>query len=427
MRTGAAINSGYGLPTVSNFIANAHILFEGLYGLLFSPGRGLFLYSPILVVLILFWHKLPLRKMKEEFLSFGLLSVIHVYFYAVQNGGPDWYQWNGESSWGPRYLGLLIPFLMIFVAAIITRLTRLEKRVVLYPLILISFFVQMMGVLLPYQIKFHDLEPELRLNGTRITTADYANFLPRYSPLINMPRELIKRFVEFPQTISHGKYDARFIDGVDYPFKLGNNEQWRGLQPTAYISVNVPTKQPLSIMKLGFSNTRLSPISSHSAEIKVLLNGKEIGKTQILPDKWGELTVRTEPVTGKNEIILQTTFVATTSAQQVLFLRSLDINDTPVSLKTLDLPYVQPLAQRMTNATYRYFGVIQKEPWFFWSMHSQVYEGTLDLWWVKALYYRDLPRSLFTGMFLLFLALLVTSSIALYVYIYKKRKDRRVI
>lgn len=407
IRTGTAVNSGYGLPAVSNFKANFHILYEGLYGLLFSPGRGFFLYSPLLLILGIFWHKLTVKKYLAEFLSFGFLSLSYLYFYAIQNGGPDWYQWNGESSWGPRYIALLIPFLMIFVVCILGRLQKWERRIVLYPLILVSVGVQMLGILLPYQIKFHDLSPEFRLNGVRFTTADYANFIPRYSPLINMPRELAKRLIEFPETRNHGIYNVRFIDGFDFPFKLGNREQWRGIHQTAYFSLNAPDNHPVTKMKIGFSNTRLDPTSSYSAILRLLQGDTLIASGSAKADTWGEFSTATDKLTGKQEFILETQFVGTPSAKQVVFIRSLDINDTPVSLKTLDMPYVQPLSQAMTDAKYRYFGKIETNPWFYWNMHSEVYEGTLDLWWVKALYYWDLPKSLFGVLFAIDIGVMV--------------------
>lgn len=398
-RTGVAIDSGYGIPADSPFFASPKVLFEGVWGLLLSPGRSFFLYSPLALLPVIFWHKLPWKSHRRELVSWSILAVISIYFFAVQNSGFEWLQWSGESSWGPRYIALLIPFFVLTLMMVWQTLALRAKVLIGVPLLLAGIGVQMLGVLLPYQIKFHTLQPEFQLNGYRHTVIDYGNFIPRYSPLIRMPRELAKRIREFPGTIRHGKYDVRFIDGVDYPFKLGGGLEWRGLFNPAFITFAVPKRERVSTVQLLLANTQLQPDSSYSAKIVAYIQDQKIGEVQVEPEEWEELELNVDLASGAYELRLNSSFVGTSSAQQVVFLRGMSINETPVSLETLDLPYVQPLAQAMSGTEYRYFGEQETTPWFFWHYRSKFFEGTLDLWWVKALYYRDWPKGIFAVAF----------------------------
>ena len=94
---------------------SASELFAGLFGLLFAPGVGLFIFSPLLLT-IFFSFPDFFRKNKRDcllLLSFFAMNLLyHAYLYF----------WPGLVAWGPRYLFLIIPFLLIPLGA------SLEKR-----------------------------------------------------------------------------------------------------------------------------------------------------------------------------------------------------------------------------------------------------------------------------------------------------------
>lgn len=82
-------------------------LSTGLYGLYLSPGKGLFLYSPLSVVGIWGWSRLTSRLGWD---GIGFLSIIAAYslFYAM-----NW-AWHGSAwCWGPRYLTPIVPVIML--------------------------------------------------------------------------------------------------------------------------------------------------------------------------------------------------------------------------------------------------------------------------------------------------------------------------
>jgi len=83
--------------------------FEGFAGLLVSPGEGLLLYSPVLLLALLACRR-PVR----------MLFVVRVAFWAMLAHALYWasyLDWWGGSAWGPRYLAEAIPFI-VFLAAL---------------------------------------------------------------------------------------------------------------------------------------------------------------------------------------------------------------------------------------------------------------------------------------------------------------------
>ena len=80
-------------------------LFWGLYSLLFSYGKGLFIYNPVLA-LAMHNDRLPNRY----WLAIALVCLPIVLLYAKAS------DWAGDWSWGPRYLIFIVPVLMVPVA-----------------------------------------------------------------------------------------------------------------------------------------------------------------------------------------------------------------------------------------------------------------------------------------------------------------------
>ena len=78
-------------------------LWLGLSGFLFSPGKSLFLFSPILLA-ALFGIPALLRQDRAT----ALLSLAVVVAYPLLYAG--WFMWWGGWSWGPRFLVPILPF-----------------------------------------------------------------------------------------------------------------------------------------------------------------------------------------------------------------------------------------------------------------------------------------------------------------------------
>jgi len=113
-------------------------VYEGAAGLLVSPGRGLFLFTPFLLFLPLFINR-AFRERQDRLLS-ALLVIgmcLHVVFLARID-------WRGGHSYGPRYLVDLLPFMFWLMVPIIASLNR-GQRVVYAALLVFSVSVQYIG------------------------------------------------------------------------------------------------------------------------------------------------------------------------------------------------------------------------------------------------------------------------------------------
>src|SRR5215203_5277827 len=108
---------GYGLMGRAAFFQ--HDLLSGLGGLLFSPTRGLFVFSPFLLFLALAWRHLP-RDRGERGLTLALSAgvVLQILLYAKTD-------WRAGMSWGPRYLTDLLPLLVWMLAPVVASLRGL--------------------------------------------------------------------------------------------------------------------------------------------------------------------------------------------------------------------------------------------------------------------------------------------------------------
>lgn len=110
---------GYGLMGKASFFQ--HDLLSGLGGLLFSPTRGLFVFSPFLLFLVLAWRHLP-RDRGERVLTLALSAgvVLQVLLYAKTD-------WRAGASWGPRYMTDLLPLLLWMLAPVVASLRSLGR------------------------------------------------------------------------------------------------------------------------------------------------------------------------------------------------------------------------------------------------------------------------------------------------------------
>jgi hypothetical protein len=96
VRTGAFYVPAVTLPQFRNLSADGHIA-EGLLGLLVSPGKSLFVYSPILLLSLAGLRGFMSRR-RFVALGLGLATLAYLLVHAsIRN-------WAGEWGWGPRYL-----------------------------------------------------------------------------------------------------------------------------------------------------------------------------------------------------------------------------------------------------------------------------------------------------------------------------------
>lgn len=113
------IAGGYGLEGKPSFLQ--HDLLYGIAGVLFSPMRGLFVFSPFLLFLVLMGSHLR-RDRSERGLTLAMLAgvVLQIVLYAKAD-------WRSGLSWGPRYMTDLLPILIWMLVPVVASLRRLGR------------------------------------------------------------------------------------------------------------------------------------------------------------------------------------------------------------------------------------------------------------------------------------------------------------
>lgn len=384
------------------------VFIEGIYGQLFSPGRSFFLYSPVILMVIFFRHKI--KQLRPEVIVFLILSFIYLIFFASlyvveepQYGARG--LWDGELSWGPRYLLTLIPFGMLITGVIYKNLSKIQRIFCFWPLIFIGFYINFLGIFLPYQLKLHNLEPELYLNGQKYTSFSYSNLFPRYTPVLSMSKELAGHLKTFPKTLDHGKYNVRFFYGVDFPFQAGS-ERWRVIERQGYVGFDNMDKDIRSL-SLSLINQPVKEASSSALLVSFVLNNTRLEQTvKLAAAERATIIIPAQKDLLKEkgnilEIIpLFENPLVFNDKSQIMGLLSFSVNDTAVNMESLDFPYVSGLGRAFGEQDYATYGKDISDPWKIWDIHTQIYERTPDFWWIKPFYYWDLPRRLFLLLFL---------------------------
>jgi 4-amino-4-deoxy-L-arabinose transferase-like glycosyltransferase len=167
LRFGSPLTTGY-LPEESF----ATPFFEGFYGLLLSPGKGLVWYNPLLLAAVAAWPAFY-RRGRAEALSCAAVVLANVVFYA------PWYLWWAGHGWGPRFLVAALPFAALALAPAFEAAAR-QRAVAagLALLAVLSLAVQVAGVAVSYNLYLEDIYAELGLYHPATL------FDPAYSPLV---------------------------------------------------------------------------------------------------------------------------------------------------------------------------------------------------------------------------------------------------
>jgi hypothetical protein len=141
----------YGAALPSYFVNSRQLqmtprVFEALAGLLISPARGLFIFTPVLGFAV-YGMALKIRSSDAQFLDYALIAMLvaHWIFSALH---PNW--WGGHS-YGPRYFTDVLPYFMYFLAPALQSMRRLcgLKKIVVFAVfwltVTLSVFIHYRG------------------------------------------------------------------------------------------------------------------------------------------------------------------------------------------------------------------------------------------------------------------------------------------
>jgi hypothetical protein len=161
----------------------------GLRGLLISPGKGLFITAPP-VLLSLLGFPFFVRRHRKEAIAIGGLFITFLLAYSTRRG------WHAGACWGPRYLLPVLPLLMLPVTEVVQLTTRNIRtpsvrfwlvRGGILAVALMGFLVQLAAVsIFPlnyYQIKNFEgiIAPESMEGGPSYLQELF--FDPKHSPV----------------------------------------------------------------------------------------------------------------------------------------------------------------------------------------------------------------------------------------------------
>ena len=117
---------------------------RGLEGLLVSPGRGLLIYHPLWILAAWGFARFTRRARHEAIFTAASLATLLVTY-------ASWHQWEGGWCWGPRFLLVVVPLLMLPVAALLDPLPRTRPaRLALGGVVAVGLVVAMNGIIVHY-------------------------------------------------------------------------------------------------------------------------------------------------------------------------------------------------------------------------------------------------------------------------------------
>jgi len=171
----------FGSPLITGYLPEeswSYSFFKGLYGLTFSPGKGLFWYNPILFAALIALPAFFRRHRIEAAVVCGVV-LANVAFYA------PWYLWWAGHAWGPRFLVAILPLAILPLAPALAAAARSRAvALALALLAVVSVGVQVLGVAVSFNLYLEDIFAELYLYHPATL------FDPSYSPLARQWRYL---------------------------------------------------------------------------------------------------------------------------------------------------------------------------------------------------------------------------------------------
>ncbi len=177
----------YGSPFTTGYGDNPNVfttpLATGLHGLLYSSGKGIIWYAPPLLFALIGFVPF-VRRFPRDGIAILSAAAINLLFYARLQ------YWHGDGSWGPRYLLIVMPWLLLPALPVLNRLlipgwgvAKTAARAGATALLLIGIGVQFLAIAVSFDV------PILT------STSDQARyFTPSQSPIAIAARTTRSRF-----------------------------------------------------------------------------------------------------------------------------------------------------------------------------------------------------------------------------------------
>lgn len=250
LRFGAVFESGYDkLPSGQERGFTLPPL-TGLKILLFSPGKSIFIFMPLIIGSIAgFFMWVRHRKTRPE----AILGVVITSLFLLVLS--QWARVEGGVTWGPRLIMPAIPVLMLCLTPLL-KSNRGTKVIIL--LILIGVLVQIPGILVNFStyVFLHSSEYFHPMDGTYRFDFNpfpgHIQLLKQY--IIDIPSltvldpETAFAHRQFPSINYHGQIDLWFIhhwqDGVSIPYIVSQLFLQLLMAVTGFMIIRTHLKKP---------------------------------------------------------------------------------------------------------------------------------------------------------------------------------------
>jgi len=206
LRFGSPLETGY------EKISGRFLL--GFFGILFSPGKSLFLFNPLTLFGCLAFMFF-LREQRKTALLFGWLVVSHLVLFSF------WHSWQGGMSWGPRLMLVVLPYLILPIGFLLREHKQAVKIPVLLALV-VGILIQLPSVTVNVARYYYEMSRDFGSLGH-----DQILFSPEYSQLLGQSKQVAVVFenlddeLQMAQMVSLAKKGERFL-GADVSVVLEN-------------------------------------------------------------------------------------------------------------------------------------------------------------------------------------------------------------
>ena len=261
-------------------------------GLLISPSRGLFVYTPIMLFSILGYFRIlqiTNSKIRNFLFVMGISILALVAVYA--SFGMWWAGW----SYGPRFLTGMLPALAMFLGLYIKYISLNIKRrknlltICIFSILLIwSIFAQLVGAFY-YPNGGWDGDPNVDLHPEKLWDLEDTQIMRSFSAGIAPPRNYIKDL----QTVVTPLQDI-VVEGLGkgwYGIEIWDGTPTRWMENDALVSFRSPKNTNLSLRLTSFYRPRT---------LEIYAGSEQVAKENIPSTGFGDTTTPIHLVKGMN-------------------------------------------------------------------------------------------------------------------------------
>ncbi|MGH2458847.1 MAG: hypothetical protein ACRDIY_08265, partial [Chloroflexota bacterium] len=179
VRFGNPLASGY-----AHWESFSTPVWVGVAGFLFSPGKSIFVYTPLLLLVPFFAWSFA-RRFPSFAALLGAIIAIHLVLYG------SWWVWWGAWAWGPRFIVPVLPLIALFLTEGFARMKALPLKALVAALGALSFGIQVLGISVDHTVYLVSLLP-LNSKPDTLTLYDL-----RYQPIIHQIPLLTRQWLDF--------------------------------------------------------------------------------------------------------------------------------------------------------------------------------------------------------------------------------------